>query len=153
MKLVLARYRKFAACLPVAALGMALCVSSTAGQKPSVSPSLAADHWSVAALRRVETGLATPARDVGASSLTHAEAIERFRLLAADTTRPEFAARAAVYLERLLEEFPLDQTNRMYGRNAAAGFHTADGVAGPGAGYIRGEDWTGARSLAEVNTA
>ena len=151
--MVLASYRKFATCLPVAALGMALCVSSAAGQKPSVSPSLAADHWSVAALRRVETGLATPARNVGASSLTHAEAIERFRLLGADTTRPEFAARAAVYLERLLEEFPLDQTNRMYGRNAAGGFHTADGIAGPGAGYIRGEDWTGARSLADVNTA
>ncbi|MEX2285190.1 MAG: capsule assembly Wzi family protein [Gemmatimonadota bacterium] len=136
----------------VSGLAAALCVSSTAAQRPPVTPVLAHDHWSVAALRRLETALPAAARDAGASSLTHDDAIDRFRALAANTIRPEFAARAAVYLERFLEEFPLAQTNQFYARNATAGFLNAKGRAGPGAGFIRDEDWTGALPLPALNT-
>ncbi len=103
-------------------------------------------------MRRLETVLPAGAHDAGASTLTQGEAIQRLRALRAQTADSAVARLAGAYLDRLMEEFALnDATFQIPQRSIGVGYVSSAGRVAPGSGYMRGEDWTGATPLTDVN--
>ena len=139
--------------------GLAAMVALTAalavpvrGQQLPATPVLPAQHWAFEVLRRLETIVQIQPRDAGASTLTHGEVIRRLRLVRENARDSAIARLAGGYLERFLEEFSLSGSPvQLYESNVGAQYVNITGRAAPGSGYIRDEDWTGAKPLSDVS--
>jgi hypothetical protein len=122
------------------------------GQQLPATPVLPAQHWAFEVLRRLETIVQIQPRDAGASTLTHGEVIRRLRLVRENARDSAIARLAGGYLERFLEEFSLSGSPvQLYESNVGAQYVNITGRAAPGSGYIRDEDWTGAKPLSDVS--
>ena len=114
------------------------------------APLLAPDHWVYSALSRVDAlsgaGLSF---DGGANTLSAIEAAARLRAHT-ESTDPARRAMAAAYWQLLELEFSGLQRStatRVLQIAPGLGALAEEGVAAPGSGFIRGEDFTGAREL------
>jgi hypothetical protein len=133
------------------ALSAALAVPVRAQQLPA-TPFLPAQHWANQVVRRLQTLVPADPHDVGSSTLTHAEVVRRLRFVRENAPDSAIGRLAGVYLDRFLEEFSLSESPvQLYERNVGAQYVSLTGRAAPGTGYIRDEDWTGARPLADVS--
>jgi hypothetical protein len=126
-------------------------------QRLDASALLSRDHWSLAALRRIDASAPEFAgSEFGGNTFSQREVAARLR--AAVARLPDSVAwgrLARAYLERFEEEFPrTDETPvtraRLTGAAVSAGLLGAEGRARPGNGWFIDEDWTGAQPLEDL---
>ena len=136
-------------CLWLFTFVLSTLAGASALSAQSAAPLLPPGHWVRAALRRVESlAPSAPVSDLFGGNLTHVEAAEQLRKFSTEGS-PGSRAIAASYLDLLEREFK-DLAERKPGLSqiaATVGATAGDGLAAPGNGFIRGEDWTGARVL------
>ena len=147
--------RAVLSCVPA----LLLLVTALPAQKPSASALLPRDHWSITALRRLDaTAPGYTGSDFSGNTFSQTEVALRLRAAAKRlAANPRWSALSQGFLERFLEEYPGERSDsartvHLLGATAAAGLVSATGRAAPGAGWFRGEDWTGAQPMSDLQT-
>jgi hypothetical protein len=134
---------------------MLLLPSAVHGQR-AASPFLPADHWAHGALRELEMrgALGTESLDPGSRTTTVGNAIASFaRASSKEGGSESIRRRAAGYAERLRAEYGEDETSpRGFAVRGGGEYENHEGRVAAGDGYYHGEDWTGARPRADINT-